>query len=604
MSLSTTQALIASIGDKPTLTSTQSSYEGQVFKGFCLDGYPDLVLPPNALPFVYVKVHTARLIPSRQSSAKGKSSVDEPIIQLAVHARTDGKQLWRVEKGLTAISLLDLLFKSKASFDVPVPEKSLFNGHSPIKLDARRTALDLYFMTMLETPMDERAALVLSDFLSKDVVGPALSYPHRPSKATSLDSPSIKPDFRKRKEGYLGKKGKHIGGWKQRYFVLDFSELRYFEAPGAEASGIIKLHGATLSRQNANEIEAGDDFRHGFMIAYQGDRHILCCETDEERDAWVDTLLAHTDAPIEERSTFSHGSYRPSPELTKASGSELRAISYEHTVMAGTPAAVDTPAAKLSNISPPLSNDEFPVTTGILQPSGSIALNSKSLKDSKKRSIFGFRTKATEDTSVATIRPALRSSPSQRSTSGRQTPTRAAVFGVPLLEAVRNAPIKNIDICLPAPVYRCIEYLEKNAASNEEGIFRLSGSSRVIKDLKERFNTEGDVKLLDGEPYDIHAVASVLKLFLRELPVSVLTRELHLDFLRVLGKHWRHSRRCFELTKGSETPDEHQRIQAINVLIHKLPEVNFELLVTLSRFLIHVVSNAEVNKMTVRNGMF
>jgi len=220
--------------------------------------------------------------------------------------------------------------------------------------------------------------------------------------------------------------------------------------------------------------------------------------------------------------------------------------------MAGSPAAVDTPAAKLSNISPPLSNDEFPVTTGILQPSGSIALNSKSIKDSKKRSIFGFRTKATEDASVATIRPALLSSPSQRSTSGRQAPTRAAVFGVPLLEAVRNAPIRGIDICLPAPVYRCIECLEKNGASNEEGIFRLSGSSRVIKDLKERFNTEGDVKLLDGEPYDMHAVASVLKLFLRELPVSVLTRELHLDFLRVLGTHWRRSRCCFELTKDQK----------------------------------------------------
>jgi RalA-binding protein 1 len=73
-------------------------------------------------------------------------------------------------------------------------------------------------------------------------------------------------------------------------------------------------------------------------------------------------------------------------------------------------------------------------------------------------------------------------------------------------------------------------------AISEEGIFRLSGSNIVIKGLRDRFNNEGDIKLLDGQYYDVHAVASLLKLYLRELPASVLTRELHLDFLKVLGK--------------------------------------------------------------------
>jgi len=51
-----------------------------------------------------------------------------------------------------------------------------------------------------------------------------------------------------------------------------------------------------------------------------------------------------------------------------------------------------------------------------------------------------------------------------------------------------------------------------------------------------------------------------------------------------------------------ELPDEPSKIDAINILVHKLPEPNFELLTSLSRFLIHIVRNAEVNKMTVRNG--
>lgn len=59
-----------------------------------------------------------------------------------------------------------------------------------------------------------------------------------------------------------------------------------------------------------------------------------------------------------------------------------------------------------------------------------------------------------------------------------------AVFGVPLEQALGIAQIAN----LPAIVFRCIEYLEAKKAAEEEGIYRLSGSSAVIKALKDRFN--------------------------------------------------------------------------------------------------------------------
>jgi RalA-binding protein 1 len=69
-------------------------------------------------------------------------------------------------------------------------------------------------------------------------------------------------------------------------------------------------------------------------------------------------------------------------------------------------------------------------------------------------------------------------------------------FGAPLGEAVRyNHPV-DVSIELPAVVYRCIEYLDAKDAAGEEGIFRLSGSNVVIKQLRERFNTEGDVNLI------------------------------------------------------------------------------------------------------------
>lgn len=47
--------------------------------------------------------------------------------------------------------------------------------------------------------------------------------------------------------------------------------------------------------------------------------------------------------------------------------------------------------------------------------------------------------------------------------------------------------------------------------------------------------TEGDVDLLSSDVRDPHAIAGLLKTFLRELPSSLLTRELHMRFLAVMG---------------------------------------------------------------------
>jgi len=59
-----------------------------------------------------------------------------------------------------------------------------------------------------------------------------------------------------------------------------------------------------------------------------------------------------------------------------------------------------------------------------------------------------------------------------------------AVFGVPLEDSLDVAQMCN----LPAIVFRSIQYLEAKKADQEEGIYRLSGSSAVIKSLKDRFN--------------------------------------------------------------------------------------------------------------------
>ncbi|KAF5383730.1 hypothetical protein D9615_003689 [Tricholomella constricta] len=156
-----------------------------------------------------------------------------------------------------------------------------------------------------------------------------------------------------------------------------------------------------------------------------------------------------------------------------------------------------------------------------------------------------------------------------------------AVFGVTLEDSLEVAQIAN----LPAIVFRSIQYLESKKADQEEGIYRLSGSSAVIKSLKDRFNMEGDVDLLASDEYwDPHAIAGLLKSFLRELPASILTRDLHLKFLAVI-----------------DFVDAQERIKELSQLIASLPLANYSLLRALTAHLILIVQNSSVNKMTMRN---
>jgi RalA-binding protein 1 len=143
----------------------------------------------------------------------------------------------------------------------------------------------------------------------------------------------------------------------------------------------------------------------------------------------------------------------------------------------------------------------------------------------------------------------------------------------------------DVKVPLPSPVYRCIQFLDAKNAILEEGIFRLSGSNVVVKQLRERFNTEGDINLVtDEQYYDIHAVASLLKLYLRELPTTILTRDLHLEFLGT-----------------TELPTREAKLAALQILVQRLPLANATLLKYLLAFLIKIINNADMNKMTVRN---
>ena len=563
-----------------TINLPDSSKSKTVFAGFMSEAYPGLLIPPNALPSITIKVASSWLKPSRNSYLVSKGLEDEPVFTLGVSARSDLQELWQVEKSLTSLPHLDHYMKQHATITAKLPDRSLLGGQAPAKIDARKLALEKYFEAILDTPMNEKAALVLCQYLSTQVIDPNKEESH--GTASASGSPvTVHSEGRLTKEGYLTKRGKNFGGWKARFFVLDDPTMRYYESPGGSLLGTIKLHNAKIGKPSARHSSAAasegtDDhdsqYRHAFLIlepkrkdSSSHLRHVLCAESDADRDAWVQSLLCYVGGYQEElgskKPSFSSNdsgsgkillSHKPpfqkdSPE--SETFDETQALSYEDTVAAQPPSVHIMPdLQQRESPSPPNTGKHSQTSLSISGPSNGAkiedvgAWGNKPLaasltkdKEHKKRSIWGFREKHSLD--FATIHPNDSSLSLTQQQYYEQIANVRPVFGMPLAEAVECCAPRVPDVCLPAVVYRCLEYLVARNASNEEGIFRLSGSTVVIKGLRDRFNLEGDFDFLADEQYhDVHAVASLLKLYLRELPTSVLTRELHLDFISVLCK--------------------------------------------------------------------
>jgi len=157
----------------------------------------------------------------------------------------------------------------------------------------------------------------------------------------------------------------------------------------------------------------------------------------------------------------------------------------------------------------------------------------------KKRSVWGFLSKGTGRLTPDVIQPTAPPPPAL---------LQHGLFGISLQDAVEITREMGMGINVPSVVYRTIEYLEHMDAAKEEGIYRLSGSNSAIRMLKDKFNAgslllntwinriEGDVDLVNSKDYhDVHSVAGLLKLYLRELPSTVLTRDRHADFLHIVG---------------------------------------------------------------------
>uniref|UniRef100_A0A8C9FW04 Rho-GAP domain-containing protein n=1 Tax=Pavo cristatus TaxID=9049 RepID=A0A8C9FW04_PAVCR len=105
--------------------------------------------------------------------------------------------------------------------------------------------------------------------------------------------------------------------------------------------------------------------------------------------------------------------------------------------------------------------------------------------------------------------------------------TRPKMFGVSLLELQQQGLSKN---GIPIVVWNIVEYLTQHGMT-QEGLFRVNGSMKTVEQLRLQYERGEEVELVkDG---DVYSAASLLKLFLRELPDGIITSALHSKFIQL-----------------------------------------------------------------------
>ncbi|PHH88339.1 hypothetical protein CDD83_7669 [Cordyceps sp. RAO-2017] len=185
------------------------------------------------------------------------------------------------------------------------------------------------------------------------------------------------------------------------------------------------------------------------------------------------------------------------------------------------------------------------------------------------------------------------------------------IFGVPLRQSITyaNVAISLIDEngqsyiygYVPIVVAKCGVFL-KEKATGVEGIFRLSGSEKRIKELKSLFDSPdryGKGLVWDG--YTVHDAANVLRRYLNDLPEPVVPLDLYEKFRDPLRGATKQAVGDAEGPQFVENFDEKAAIVKYQKLITELPPLNRQLLLYILDLLAVFAAKSDENRMNSQN---
>lgn len=172
------------------------------------------------------------------------------------------------------------------------------------------------------------------------------------------------------------------------------------------------------------------------------------------------------------------------------------------------------------------------------------------------------------------------------------------VFGIPLRESLRYASVQistadpQGDLYvwgyIPVVVAKCGLFLKENA-TEVEGVFRINGSNKRMRDLQALFESPpryGKDLNWKHESYTSHDVASVFRRYLTQMPEPVIPNEQYHNFRAALSKQPR---------------DESEIIHTYRRLIKDMPRANQYLLLYVLDLLSVFSRKSDKNLMTESN---
>ncbi|TFK17559.1 GTPase activating protein [Coprinopsis marcescibilis] len=153
-------------------------------------------------------------------------------------------------------------------------------------------------------------------------------------------------------------------------------------------------------------------------------------------------------------------------------------------------------------------------------------------------------------------------------------------FGIDLAEQMTR---DNVEV--PPIINKCCEAIEKHGI-HSQGIYRVSGMTSKVNNLKQRLDKDLDSVDLDTPEWsgDINTVASVIKMWLRELPDPLMTYNLHQGFI-----------------EAAKIENDRLRHIRLHERVNDLPDPNYSTLKYILGHLHRVNQHAAENSMSTQN---
>lgn len=321
----------------------------------------------------------------------------------------------------------------------------------------------------------------------------------------------------KGKKDFLMERGKNFGGWKIRFFILEGPFLNCGEHSHSQANKRISLYRSKIIKAD----DSDDDYRHAFYILeneakgnWSGtySKHVLSAETDKDRDEWIEMLQKFVDVQSFCELKPEEASYRK----LRSSASEASTSSTPHT-------ARHLGLGLKSIISSPVHGFKIGDSADWPNRKGSVTVSSVDEYNRKQtRRLFFFKNDSSDDSLSTNDMQLLLEDSNEKPIL---TDKVVKVFGSKLAESVAISSKETKGHKILSIVYRSIQLLEYKNAVEDEGIFRISGSSSAIENFREAFDYLHDVDLIEANA-DIHAATGLLKLFLRHFQIRLYCFQL------------------------------------------------------------------------------